>query len=103
MTIAKAGICATLNARCSVVAAANPCYGQYRKDKTAGKNITIPTSLLSRFDFVFIMVDEIDLERDTEISSDVLDLHRLRKEDKDFESRYLNESQLLKLRSNESN
>lgn len=76
VTIAKAGIHTTLNARCSVVAAANPIYGEYQKDLPPTKNIGLPDSLLSRFDFIFIVLDEKNSEIDRLIAERVTKNHR---------------------------
>mmetsp|Transcript_17213 Transcript_17213/g.30942 ORF Transcript_17213/g.30942 Transcript_17213/m.30942 type:complete len:745 (-) Transcript_17213:1350-3584(-) len=75
VTIAKAGIQCSLNARCSVIAAANPQEGNYRPDKSPAWNIAMPDSLLSRFDLLFIVLDHKKSNIDRLIAEQVIRNH----------------------------
>ena len=75
VSIAKAGILATLNARASVLAAANPAFGRYLPNRTVVENVDLPVTLLSRFDLIFIIRDEPNVERDRSIADHVAKLH----------------------------
>ena len=74
ISIAKAGITTILNARTSVLAAANPVFGRYDDLKTPGENIDFQTTILSRFDMIFIVKDEHDRGKDERIAKHVMNL-----------------------------
>ena len=76
VTIAKAGIQATLNGRCSVIAAANPVYGFYAVTHSVAFNVGLPESLLSRFDLLFIILDDKSSEWTRLVADHVLQNHR---------------------------
>ena len=75
ISIAKAGITTMLNSRTSVLAAANPIFGHYDDTKSVGDNIDLMTTILSRFDCIFIVRDVRDMERDRSIARHVLGVH----------------------------
>jgi len=75
ISIAKAGITTVLNSRAAVLAAANPPSGRYDDLKTAQENIDLQTTILSRFDLIFIVRDERLYERDVAIADHVLAIH----------------------------
>ena len=74
-SIAKGGIVATLNARTSILAAANPVYGKYDPFKNITENINIPIPLLTRFDLIFVVRDIPARERDEQIARHIIELH----------------------------
>ncbi|KAJ2784101.1 minichromosome maintenance protein 5 [Coemansia javaensis] len=78
ISIAKAGITTILNARSSVLAAANPLFGRYDETKAPGENIDFQTTILSRFDMIFIVKDEHNEQRDQTIARHVMQVHATR-------------------------
>jgi DNA replication licensing factor MCM5 len=75
ISIAKAGITTILNARTSVLAAANPIFGRYDDMKTPGENIDFQTTILSRFDMIFIVRDDHSREKDERMAKHVMGIH----------------------------
>jgi replicative DNA helicase Mcm len=75
VSIAKAGIVATLNARTSILAAANPKLGRYNEQRSISENINLPPTIISRFDLIFVMKDVPDAEGDKLKTRHVLGLH----------------------------
>ena len=80
ISITKAGIQATLNARASILAAANPIYGRYDRSKTLKANVALSAPILSRFDLFFVVLDECDELADYNVAKHILDVHRCEEE-----------------------
>jgi len=74
-SIAKGGIVATLNARTSILAAANPMFGKYDIFKNIYENVNLPIPLLTRFDLVFIVRDIPSQEKDRSIAQHIISQH----------------------------
>lgn len=75
LSIAKAGIICQLNARTSILAAANPCESQWNKNKTIIENIQLPHTLLSRFDLIFLMLDPQSEQYDRRLANHLVSLY----------------------------
>ncbi|XP_039039905.1 DNA replication licensing factor MCM6-like [Hibiscus syriacus] len=80
ISITKAGIQATLNARTSILAAANPTGGRYDKSKPLKYNVALPPAILSRFDLVYVMIDDPDDQTDYHIAHHIVRVHQKREE-----------------------
>jgi len=76
VSVAKGGIVATLNARTSILAAANPSLGRYDPYRTVAENISLPVTILSRFDLIFILRDVPEKTHDVQMTEHILNLHR---------------------------
>lgn len=76
ISIAKAGITATLQSRCSLLAAANPKFGRFDMSEKIVGQIDLPPALMSRFDLIFVMTDKPQRERDANITDHILKAHR---------------------------
>lgn len=75
ISVAKAGITTILNSRTSVLAAANPVFGRYDDLKSISDQIDLQTTILSRFDCIFIVRDIRDVEHDKTMANHILNLH----------------------------
>ncbi|KAJ4779748.1 DNA helicase [Rhynchospora pubera] len=76
VSIAKAGITTSLNARTAVLAAANPAWGRYDMRRTPAENINLPPALLSRFDLLWLILDRADMDTDLEMARHVVHVHK---------------------------
>ncbi len=76
VSVAKGGIVATLNARTAILAAANPSLGRYEPHRTVAENISLPVTILSRFDIIFVLRDVPNKESDSKMSQHILEIHR---------------------------
>ena len=76
VSVAKGGIVATLNARTAILAAANPTLGRYEPHRTVAENISLPVTILSRFDLIFVLRDVPNKEADGKMSAHILEIHR---------------------------
>jgi replicative DNA helicase Mcm len=75
-SVAKGGIVATLNARTSILSAANPMYGKYDVFKNITENVNLPIPLLTRFDLIYVIRDIPEREKDSRIAGHILEIHR---------------------------
>ncbi|TPX15032.1 uncharacterized protein E0L32_004862 [Thyridium curvatum] len=78
ISIAKAGIQATLNARTSILAAANPVGGRYNRKTTLRANINMSAPIMSRFDLFFVILDECNEKVDRHLAEHIVGIHQLR-------------------------
>lgn len=76
ISIAKAGIMTSLNARAAIIAAANPAFGRYNPNRSIEENIQLPAALLSRFDLLWLIQDLPDRELDRKLASHITYVHR---------------------------
>jgi len=77
ISVAKAGINAVLKARCALLGAANPKYGRFDRYSPIAEQINLSPTLMSRFDLIFVLTDDPDPARDTELAKHILQTHKL--------------------------
>ncbi|KAL9645746.1 hypothetical protein ABK040_003478 [Willaertia magna] len=97
ISIAKAGIRATLNARASILAAANPIGGRYNPRKTLKANLGITPAIMSRFDLFFVVQDECDLDTDRKIAEHIVSVHQNKGIDNDANNNIVYSPEDIKL------
>jgi DNA replication licensing factor MCM7 len=76
VSIAKAGMTCSLNARTTILAAANPVYGRYNTKLSVNQNINLPAALMSRFDIIFLLLDRANEEHDALLAKHVAYVHQ---------------------------
>jgi len=76
ISVAKAGINATLKSRCAVLAAANPKLGRFDEFLPMHEQINMPPALISRFDLIFSILDKPNRTRDTDLATHILHTHK---------------------------
>jgi DNA replication licensing factor MCM4 len=77
ISVAKAGIICTLNARTAILAAANPIESKYNPERTVVDNIRLPPTLLSRFDLVYLVLDHQSEQSDRRLANHIVSLYSL--------------------------
>ena len=90
VSIAKAGINLTLPAQTSVMAAANPIYGKYDLERNLAENLNLPPPLLTRFDFIWLLVDVVNSQDDTSKAQHILSSY-----DMEYENTGMSEEKLM--------
>ena len=82
VSLAKAGIIATLNARAAILASANPVDSRYNPKRSVTENIQLPPTLLSRFDLIYLVLDRAEADADRRLAKHLVGLYYSPKEEK---------------------
>ena len=103
ISISKAGINTTLNSRCSVLAAANPKYGRFDLYRNISEQINLSPPILSRFDLIFILTDNIDKTEDARIAMKILgqDEEKIERIDEEVLKKYISYARKIEPRIGE--